>query len=83
MDGMTEDNRRLRMARFAMHKNAVHKYARRMALEDMSEDEARMHYAETMKNYDQIIELAADDPLRLDAAEEDMAAGFALPQDIG
>lgn len=71
--------RSLRMARFHAHKNAIHKYARRMALEGMSEDEGRHHYAETMANFDQIIELAADDPLRLDAAEEDMLAGFALP----
>jgi hypothetical protein len=73
--------RSLRMARFHAHKNAVHKYARRMALEGMTEDEARHHYTETMANFDQIIELAAEDPARLDAAEADMADGFALPDD--
>lgn len=82
MDGMTDDQRRLRMARFAMHKNAIHKYARRMALEGMSEDEARHHYAATMENFDKIIELAVSEPERLDAVDEDMADGFTLPDGV-
>ena len=77
---MTPDERRIRMARFAMHKNAVHKYLLKMQHWGATEDEARAEYEATMENFDQILELAANEPARMEAIEADMKRGFQIPK---
>jgi hypothetical protein len=42
---------------------------------------AELKYKEAMENFDQIMELAASEPGRMAAAEEEMARGFTLPNE--
>lgn len=74
--------RQLRMARFAMHKNAIHKYVVKMQHFGATEEQAKEEYRKTMENFDAILSLAADEPDRMVAIEEDMAKGFYLPEKV-
>lgn len=81
MDGMKEAayRRQLRMARFAMHKNAIHKYYVKMEYYGGTESNARSEYDATMENFDQILQMAVDEPARMEAVEADMKRGFYIP----
>lgn len=75
---MTDAERQLIMARFAMHKVRVMVYASRMMAGNISAEQAREEYRKAMENYDQILGLAVTEPDRLKACIEDMERGFTI-----
>lgn len=62
----------LHAARYAYHKQIVHKYKMLVVLPP---DEAKERYRKSMENYDQLIDEAAQGHLT-EADEADMAKGF-------
>ena len=76
MDELTDAERQLCMARFAMHRVRITVYASQMMAGNLSEEQAREEYRKAMENYDQILALAVTEPERIKACVEDMERGF-------
>lgn len=72
---MTDAERQLIMARYAMHKVRVSVYASRMMAGHLSEEQAREEYRKAMENYDHLMTIA-NEPGRIEKCIEDMDRGF-------
>lgn len=83
MDELTDAERQLCMARFAMHRVRITVYASQMMAGNLSEEQAREEYRKAMENFDQLMGLAVTEPERIKACVEDMERGFDIKSPAG
>ena len=78
--GIEAYERKLAMARYAMHRVRLTIYAQKVLAGQLTPDEGAEEYRKAMENFDQLMGMAENEPDRIEACVKDMESGFVVPE---